>query len=158
MVGIDPAWINKLSDHVDYILVEADGARKKPFKAPAEHEPVIPAETTTVVSVVGMDVLGKELTEDNVFRSELISQISKTQIGGEISVGTIASIVVSENGSRKNIPNHARWVVCLNKVDNLDLLQSADMVAKYILAKQPFVPVVATSTINENIIMGRWQN
>lgn len=158
MVGIDPQWVDRLANYVDYILVEADGARRKPFKAPAEHEPVIPRAATTVVSVVGIDALGKELTEENVFRSELISEISKTAVGAEIQVGTIASVVVSPLGSRKSIPDHAHWVVCLNKVDNLEILQSADMVAKYILAKQPFVPVIATSTINENIIMGRWQN
>ena len=41
------------------ILNEADGSRMRPFKAPAAHEPVIPAETTLVVPVVGADVFGK---------------------------------------------------------------------------------------------------
>ena len=27
------------------MIIEADGARMRPFKAPAEHEPVIPAGT-----------------------------------------------------------------------------------------------------------------
>jgi probable selenium-dependent hydroxylase accessory protein YqeC len=158
LVGIDIAWIDKLSGFVDYILVEADGARRKPFKAPAEHEPVIPQDTTTVVSVVGIDALEKELTDENVFRSELISDISGTPVGEKINVGTIASVMVSDKGSRKNVPKHARWVVCINKVDDLEQLQSADMVAKYILAKQPFVPVIATCMKSENIVVGRWQN
>lgn len=158
LVGIDPDWVERLAGFVDYILIEADGARKKPFKAPADHEPVIPAETTTVISVVGIDALGKVLTEENVFRSEIISRISGTAIGDEIDEGTIASVVVSEQGSRKSVPKHARWLVCLNKVDTLEQLQSADMVAKYILAKQPFVPVIATCTKDTNIVMGRWQN
>ena len=33
---------------VDVILIEADGSRRLPFKAPAEHEPVVPATVTEV--------------------------------------------------------------------------------------------------------------
>src|SRR6185369_6244228 len=43
------------------IIIEADGARMRPFKAPAEHEPVIPPETTLVVAVAGVDILGRAL-------------------------------------------------------------------------------------------------
>lgn len=158
MIGIKPEWVERLSSYVDYILVEADGARMLPFKAPAEHEPVIPTDSTTVISVVGIDALGKELNEENVCRSKQISKISGTALGEEITVNTIASVMVSEEGGRKSLPSGARWVVCINKVDDLARLQSADMVAKYILAKQPFVPVVATCNKGENLIMGRWQN
>lgn len=158
MVGIDPAWVERLSSYVDYILIEADGARRLPFKAPAAHEPVIPADSTTVVSVVGIDALGKTLNEENVCRSQRVSEISGTAIGEEITVNTIASVMVSDEGGRKLLPSGARWVVCINKVDDLERLQSADMVAKYILAKQPFVPVIAVCTQGDNLIMGRWQN
>jgi len=43
------------------LLNEADGSRMRPFKAPADHEPAIPVETTLVVPVVGADVFGKPL-------------------------------------------------------------------------------------------------
>ena len=33
----------------DYIIVEADGSRGRPLKAPAANEPVVPVTTTTVV-------------------------------------------------------------------------------------------------------------
>ena len=37
----------------DIILVEADGSRGKPLKAPAPHEPVLPSKAACVVAVVG---------------------------------------------------------------------------------------------------------
>ena len=40
------------------LLNEADGSRMRPFKAPADYEPVIPTDTTLVVPVVGADVFG----------------------------------------------------------------------------------------------------
>ena len=37
---------------VDWVIVEADGSRMRPVKAPAEHEPVIPDATDVLVCVV----------------------------------------------------------------------------------------------------------
>ena len=39
------------------LLIEADGARRKSFKAPAEHEPVVPEWVDLVVSIAGLDVI-----------------------------------------------------------------------------------------------------
>ncbi|MCC6169164.1 MAG: putative selenium-dependent hydroxylase accessory protein YqeC, partial [Caldilineaceae bacterium] len=54
------------------IAVEADGSRQLPIKAPAAHEPVIPARATLVVAVAGVDALGRDLTPDQVHRPERI--------------------------------------------------------------------------------------
>ena len=43
----------------DYVLVEADGAKRLPLKAHAPHEPVVPANAQRVVLVVGADGFGK---------------------------------------------------------------------------------------------------
>ena len=50
------------------ILVEADGAKMRPCKVPAEQEPVIPKECDIVIAVAGLDVLG-ETIEAGCFRS-----------------------------------------------------------------------------------------
>jgi len=52
-----------LSHLADYILVEADGAKRLPLKAPAEHEPVIPPDTRLVIAVAGLDGAGKPIKE-----------------------------------------------------------------------------------------------
>ena len=46
-----------------YVVNEADGARMKPFKAPAEHEPVLASTTTLLVVVIGLDALGAPIEE-----------------------------------------------------------------------------------------------
>jgi len=43
------------------LLVEADGARMRPLKAPAAHEPVIPPWVEQVVVVAGLSGLGQPL-------------------------------------------------------------------------------------------------
>ena len=46
---------------VSYVLVEADGARMLPLKAPAAHEPALPPQADLVVPVAGIDALGKPI-------------------------------------------------------------------------------------------------
>lgn len=55
--------LKKLSGLCDVLLIEADGARKKPFKIPMEWEPVIPDFTDLVIAVCGLDSLGKSIKE-----------------------------------------------------------------------------------------------
>ena len=43
----------------DIVLSEADGARVRPLKAPADHEPVIPPQAAAVLALAGMDCLGR---------------------------------------------------------------------------------------------------
>src|SRR4051794_8417054 len=64
-IGVSPEVIEALTDAVDSdaILVESDGSRRLPFKAPHQHEPLIPAEATLVVPVVGFDAVGQPLDD-----------------------------------------------------------------------------------------------
>lgn len=52
-----------LAEAADYVLVEADGAKRLPLKAHAAHEPVIPAEANNVICVVGCSGFQKPLAE-----------------------------------------------------------------------------------------------
>lgn len=47
----------------DFVLVEADGARRLPLKAHAPHEPVIPACAARTIYVVGADGFGRPIRE-----------------------------------------------------------------------------------------------
>ena len=51
----------------DYIINEADGAARKPIKAPNATEPVIPTSTTLIVAVVGVDALNSPLSQEIAF-------------------------------------------------------------------------------------------
>ena len=54
--------IAALARAADYVLVEADGAKRLPIKAHAAHEPAIPAEAGNVICVVGCEGFGKPLS------------------------------------------------------------------------------------------------
>lgn len=100
------------------VIVNADGARMRSLKAPAEHEPVIPAGASLVVALAGLDALGARLDEDTVFRLDLVAEVARQAPGTPITGETIARVLASERGGRKSVPPGTPFAVILNKADD----------------------------------------
>jgi len=128
------------------LLNEADGSRMRPFKAPAEHEPVIPAETTLVVVVVGADVFGKTLDADHVHRPELVSALCGAPLGTPITPEIVARVLAHPEGGRKGVPVGARLVVLINKVESLPGKKPARETAERLL-REPAIQAVALAAV-----------
>jgi molybdenum cofactor cytidylyltransferase len=131
------------------LLVEADGARQKPLKAPAESEPAIPAFITTVVVVAGMSGLGKPLSAAEVHRPEIFSALSGLNMGETISGEALVRVLVHGQGGLKNIPPEARHSVLLNQADTPGLQSEASGIAHALL--NDFDSVVVASLKNHAI-------
>jgi molybdenum cofactor cytidylyltransferase len=118
--------LHKLADRLRVpLMVEADGSRRRPLKSPADHEPCIPEFADLVVVVAGLLGLGKPLTPEWVHRPERFSSISGIQIGEIITPLALTRVLVSTEGSLKNIPPQARKIVLLNQADTTRLKASA---------------------------------
>lgn len=119
LVGFPAAQIGELEQGnlFDWILVEADGARHLPLKAPAPHEPVVPPCSRWVIAVVGLDAIGRPLTDEWVFRSRLFAEITGTELGAPITEESVAAALIHENGILKNCPISAIRYVFLNKAE-----------------------------------------
>ena len=59
-----------LAQLADFVLVEADGAKRLPLKAHASHEPVIPEEAQRVIMVIGIDGVGTPQLAARVVNAE----------------------------------------------------------------------------------------
>jgi probable selenium-dependent hydroxylase accessory protein YqeC len=136
--GVSPDLIIDLwrSSMCDYIIVEADGAAGRPVKAPREQEPVIPSNTTIVVAILGVDGVGAELDEKNVFQPALISRLTGVPLGQRIDAESMATLMTHPEGIFKGAPASSRVVAFLNKVDLASGLDKAEEVAKRILEKK----------------------
>jgi molybdenum cofactor cytidylyltransferase len=99
------------------VLIEADGARMRPFKAPAEHEPVIPAETTLVVPVVGAEVFGQTLDDEHVHRAARVAELAGWAMGAPITPELVARIITHLSGGLKGVPDGARVIALINKTE-----------------------------------------
>jgi probable selenium-dependent hydroxylase accessory protein YqeC len=128
------------------IVNEADGSRMRPFKAPAAHEPVIPAETTLVVAVVGADVFGQPLDAEHVHRPELVSALSGVPVGSVITPEVVARVLAHLEGGRKGVPARARVVALVNKVDGLPDRGPAEETAERLL-REPAIEAVVLAAV-----------
>lgn len=115
------------------LLVEADGSRQLPLKAPTDHEPVIPHFCDTVVVVAGLSALGKQLTSEWVHRVERYSELSRLPAGGTITANHIANVLLHPQGGLKSIPDGARRVVLLNQADTPELQARARSLSEELL-------------------------
>ncbi len=126
---------------VDFVLVEADGSRMRPIKAPAAHEPVIPPETTLVIPVMGIDALGGRI-QDVAHRPELLCSV----IGDPYSVFRVpcavedtltpemaAALLTHPQGGLKGAPVGARVIPFINKVETAAQRTAARQIAGHIL-------------------------
>jgi probable selenium-dependent hydroxylase accessory protein YqeC len=130
--GIPPRWISELFSipGIFYVIIEADGAAGRPLKAPREGEPVIPAETTLLIPMVGIDALGKPLQEDYVFRSRIAAEILKEKEGAEVKEEMIGRLLAA---SLRNKPREARVIPFINKIDLPGGLEKGRSLARNLL-------------------------
>ena len=115
-------WIQQFCGyHSIPLLIEADGSRQRPLKAWADHEPPIPPFVDSVVQVVGLNGLGRPLTEEFVHRAELFSKISGIEIGESVTRGALVEVLTHDTNVVKNIPARARRLLLLNQADTPEL-------------------------------------
>lgn len=112
----------------DVMLVEADGSRQKPLKVPAKWEPAIPSFADIVISVVGLDCLGKPMKEVS-HRAELTSAFLKKEMDAPVTEEDVAKIVSSIHGLFKNVEKRV-YRVYLNKADVLPDHKAAEKIVE----------------------------
>ncbi len=100
------------------LLIEADGSRRLPLKAPAEHEPVIPPFVDTVVVVAGINGIGQPLGDEWVHRPQLFAGLSGLALDQPVTKAALAEVLVHPEGGLKGIPAAARRFVLLTHADS----------------------------------------
>ncbi|WP_297210254.1 selenium cofactor biosynthesis protein YqeC [uncultured Flavonifractor sp.] len=100
----------------DLVLVEADGARLRPLKAPADHEPVIPSGASGVVALAGLDCLGKPVGEI-CHRPERVCALLGVGEEHLLTPADVAAVLSSPWGGRKDVTDGMAFRCLLNKAD-----------------------------------------
>ena len=144
--GYDTSEISALAgavgDDLDAILLKADGARNRLFKAPDEHEPQIPDRADTVLPIASAKVVGEPLDETRVHRPELVGEIADLEPGEEIRPVHVARVLASERGGLKRVPEGATAVPVVNMCDDEKLAEAGREVAEGVLERAAVPRVV----------------
>lgn len=116
LVGNTKEQIDSIRDRkiFDYILVEADGARRKPIKAPEDYEPVIPNSTTMTVGLIGIDALGQQLDENIAHRVDKLKEVLNVEENHIIEIKDMVNLALHPQGIFKS--GQGRKVFFINKV------------------------------------------
>ncbi|MBN1313207.1 MAG: putative selenium-dependent hydroxylase accessory protein YqeC [Anaerolineae bacterium] len=133
--GVRPAWLDSnlaRASYLDALLVESDGSRRRPMKAPLPHEPAMPRSSTVVIPVVGLDALGQPLDEKHIYGARVIHNTTGYPIGKPVTTRLMAAVIMSPQLGLKNVPRQARIIPLLNQVTEAHLL-SAREIATYTL-------------------------
>jgi molybdenum cofactor cytidylyltransferase len=148
--GVEPDAVKAMASlpKVDVILNEADGSRMRPFKAPAGHEPVVPECTTLLVPVVGVDTLGRPLTDKYVHRAGRVAELAGVETGVPVTPDIVIATLTHPQGGLKRLPPGARAVPLINKVESGEELTAARDLAHQLL----------THHIIDAVILGAMQH
>jgi molybdenum cofactor cytidylyltransferase len=140
------SWLLDSVD-ADVLLIEADGARGLPFKAPYEHEPVIPEETTLVVPIASLVALGKPLNDEHVYNPQAMIDRYGFYPDSPIKSPWIAQVMRDEELGLRGVPPKARVIALLNQTPAAGYLRGrARMIARLIL-RSPRVYGVALASV-----------
>ena len=150
LVGFPPEVVDDLwhAGLFNWIVVEADGAARKPIKAPADHEPVIPAASQLVIGMVGLSAIGKPFSDRWVFRPALFARLSGLLPGEPITAAAAARTISHPAGMMKGAPSKALKYLFLNQADTPERMQNGKKIAADLTRNQGLF---------ERVIIGRLQ-
>ena len=127
---LDEDTFKRCIDITDFLLIEGDGSKRLPLKAPKDNEPVIIQETDLVIGLIGFDSLDKKI-EETCHRPELVSKLLHKNIKENINIFDLVEIIKNKNGLKKNV--NCKYKVIINKVDKLEYLDKCKKIAQLCL-------------------------
>jgi probable selenium-dependent hydroxylase accessory protein YqeC len=134
--------IRELGKTFDTVLIEADGAKGKPLKYPAPHEPVIPPLSGMVFVLAGLDSLFKQAKE-TVFRWDMLEK-AKGLTGNETISLELFSFFFTDEVLLKGIGSK-HCVIMMNKYDTFMQKKILLRVAGEIINKTGLERVIVAS-------------
>lgn len=151
LIGVKDECIQQLSNYVDFVLVEADGSKRKPLKVPRAYEPALPLQTNQVIIVIGLSCLHTAI-ERSCCRYEEVAHFLGKKGKDCIEIEDLYTLLTKTNGLKKGTENKCVKVL-LNQWDccHIQDEQAIDKLAYKL--QQTGIDQVITSTLIE----ARWQ-
>lgn len=152
LTGVDPDDIEHLGSIYDVVLIEGDGAKGRPLKYPASHEPVIAPLTERTFVVGGLDALWGRVNE-RVFRWELFTDA--IGVPGDRSISPAVFLgFFSPHVMLKSV-DERKCTIVLNKYDALSNKHNATAVAGA-LVREKGLNVIISSVLFHCFYEAAW--
>ncbi|MFL0245788.1 selenium cofactor biosynthesis protein YqeC [Candidatus Clostridium stratigraminis] len=131
LIGVNPAELEIDIPNFQYLLIEADGSKRKPIKGWNSTEPVMLSATTNTIGVISIEAIGNKVNKDNVFRVKEFLNITNTSENDTITEANIVSLIFHKYGLFKN--STGEKILFINKVENEEQLIESEKLIDRIL-------------------------
>ncbi|WP_319370696.1 selenium cofactor biosynthesis protein YqeC [uncultured Ilyobacter sp.] len=98
LLALDQEAINKVKSCYDYILIEADGSRRKPLKGWRDNEPVVIDSTTKTIAVVDIRGVGVTANSYTVHNFELFKELTGIEDGEVVTSKHMIKMITGKKG------------------------------------------------------------
>ncbi len=135
LCGFSANELDQLHDArvADYLLIEADGAAGRSLKAHNEYEPVVSHRADLVIAVIGIDCLGKPLTDEHVHRARRLGELLGREPRTCITADDVAGIFFHPRGYLKEVGPQTEVTVFLSKVESSADRENAELLANTLI-------------------------
>ena len=116
-IGVDPSLCDHWFRSVDNVVVEADGSRRLPFKAPEEFEPVVPSSSNLMISTIGAEALDQVISSC-CHRPELVAELAECLPHERLTPERAAKVILHSDGQKKAKPMKSKFCVAVTKVND----------------------------------------
>lgn len=99
------------------LIIEADGAKHRLIKTPAEHEPAIPDFVQTVVVVANLTALGQPLGEGICHRPAQFARLAGSALGEPLKASHLAAVLSHPHGGLKGKSAERLYCLALTGAD-----------------------------------------
>ncbi|MCJ7691300.1 MAG: selenium cofactor biosynthesis protein YqeC [Clostridiaceae bacterium] len=153
ILGLYEEDLDELAPYFDYILIEADGAKKKHLKGWSELEPVIYRKTTKTVGILDIQALGMIISEVNVHRSKLFCELTGAKHGETVQLEHLLKIIINPLGLFKAALGEK--ILYINKVESAnDLILAKSLLNEINLKDERLIDKVVIGSLKTDMKVG----
>ncbi|MBY5945601.1 selenium cofactor biosynthesis protein YqeC [Photobacterium rosenbergii] len=142
--GLSEKEIKKLENDFPFtvFIIEGDGSRSLPIKAPHGHEPCIPSYSDMVIGVTGAEAINHKAIPERIHRWPAFSALTQCQPGDVIDTDVLQPLISHPLGLFKSSPRTAKQVWLINKMDKANDTQAVSQIAEEVLVNSPQLDTV----------------
>ena len=144
VTGVNENDLSRLKNHMPFtvFIIEGDGSRSLPIKAPHRHEPCIPSYSDMVIGVTGAEAINRRALPEQIHHWPAFSALTQCQQGQEVDAQVLHTLINQPLGLFKSCPATAKQIWLINKIDQANNSQRLQQTAAEVLAASPRLAAV----------------
>lgn len=139
--------LENVVDKFSYIILEADGSRKKIIKAWNDTEPVYLSKTTISIGIIPIKAIGVEINNLNIHRFEIFESKFNVKKKNKIDIELMVEIITNKEGLFKN--SIGEKILFINQVETEEEFEYAKQLANSIKENSVIKKVIIASLLDK---------